>query len=284
MQRWLSLLLLCLLPFTVAAEEVGVPSLSSRVTDLTGTLTTEQRATLESKLQTLETEKGSQIAVLMVSTTKPEVIEQYSIRVVEQWKLGRKKIDDGALLLIAKDDHRLRIEVGYGLEGALPDAISKRIIDEDIAPHLKQGDFYGGIVAGITRIDAVIHGEQLPPPTTHRTSKNDSSGIENYLFFLIIFALITGGILRRVLGSFLGGLLNGGLIGLISMFLGIGIMFAIIFGIIAFFFTLINGGHGGGWGGGGFGGGGGFSGGGGGGGGFSGGGGGFGGGGASGDW
>ena len=126
MLRWLSLFLLCLLPFTATAEEIAVPALTARVTDLTNTLTAEQRTTLETKLQTLEAQKGSQIAVLMVPTTRPEEIEQYSIRVVEQWKLGRKKVDDGVLLLVAKDDRKLRIEVGYGLEGALPDAITKR--------------------------------------------------------------------------------------------------------------------------------------------------------------
>lgn len=278
MRRWLSFFLLCLLPFTqlqvaVAAEEVVVPALTARVTDLTGTLTAEQKSTLEARLQALETHKGSQLAVLLVPTTQPETIEQYSIRVVDQWKLGRKKVDDGVLLLIAKDDRKLRIEVGYGLEGALPDVIAKRIIAEDITPHFKQGDFYGGIVAGITRIDAVIQGEALPSPQ----QKNNGTSIESYLFFLVFFALISGSILRRLLGTFPGALVNGGLVGIVTMVLGGGILFAIIFGIVAFFFALIKGG--GGFGGGGFGGGGFSS-----GGGFSGGGGGFGGGGASGNW
>lgn len=282
MQRWRTFLLLCLLPLgqlpvTAAAEEVAVPALTAHVTDLTGTLTAEQRSTLEARLQALESQKGSQIAVLLVPTTQPESIEQYSIRVVEQWKLGRKKIDDGVLLLIAKADRKLRIEVGYGLEGVLPDVIAKRIIAEDITPHLKQGDFYGGIVAGITRIDAAIQGEDLPSP---QQRSNSGTGIENYLLFLVIFALISGAILRLIFGTLPGALINGGLVGIVTMLFGGGILFAIIFGIIAFFFALIKGG-GGGFGGGGFGGGGGFS---SGGGGFSGGGGSFGGGGASGSW
>ena len=198
---------------------------------------------------------------------------------MEQWKLGRKKIDDGVLLLIAKDDRKLRIEVGYGLEGALPDLIAKRIIDEDITPHFKQGDFYGGIVAGITRIDAVIQGEALPTP---KPPGNNNTSVESYLPFLIFFALISGAIFRRILGTFPGALVNGGIIGAATMLFGGGVIFAIIFGIVAFFFALIRGGGGGGFGGGGFGGGGGFS---SGGGGFSGGGGGgFGGGGSSGSW
>ena len=278
MRRWLILILLYLLPLSAAAGEVAVPALSAHVTDLTGTLTAEQRSTLEARLQALETQKGSQIAVLLVPTTQPETIEEYSIRVVDQWKLGRKKVDDGVLLLIAKTDRKLRIEVGYGLEGALPDAIAKRIIAEDISPHLKQGDFYGGIVAGVTRIDAVVQGEALPAP---QQTGNDSASIENYLPVLIFGALISGAILRRILGTLPGAVVNGGLIGLATMVLGGGVMLAIIFGIVAFFFALIKGGRSGGFGGGGFGGGGGFS---SGGGGFSGGGGGFGGGGASGDW
>lgn len=277
MPRWLTIFLLCLLPLSAVAEEVAIPALTSHVTDLTGTLTPEQRSTLEARLQALETQKGSQIAVLLVPTTQPETIEEYSIRVVDQWKLGRKKVDDGVLLLIAKTDRKLRIEVGYGLEGALPDAIAKRIIAEDITPHLKQGDFYGGIVAGVTRIDAVVQGEALPAP---RQTGNGSTSIENYLPFLIFGALIGGAILRRMLGTFPGAVVNGGLIGIATMVLGGGVIFAIIFGIVAFFFALIKGGRSGGFGGGGFGGGGGFS----SGGGFSGGGGGFGGGGASGDW
>lgn len=278
MQRCLSLLLLCLLPLTVTRAEIAVPALTARVTDLTGTLTVAQSAALEDKLHALETRQGSQIAVLMLPTTQPETIEEYSIRVVEQWKLGRKKIDDGVLLLIAKDDRKVRIEVGYGLEGALPDVIAKRIITQDITPHFKQGDFYGGIVAGITRIDAVLQGEALPPG---QPTGNNGTNIGNHLFFLIVVALFSGGVLRHVFGILPGGLLNGGLIGLLTLLLGGGMTFAILFGIVAFFLALINGGRGGGFGGGGFGRSGGFS---SSGGGFSGGGGGFGGGGASGGW
>jgi uncharacterized protein len=278
MRLCLAALLLSLLSFGAAAQEVAIPDLAAHVTDLTNTITPEQQSALEAKLRDLETQKGSQIAVLLVATTQPESIEQYSMRVVEQWKLGRKKVDDGALLLIAKSDRKLRIEVGYGLEGVLPDAIAKRIITEDIAPHLKQGDFYGGIVAGVSRMAATIQGEALPPPAGQA---NDGKDLESNYLFLIFAALITGAILGRVLGTFPGALVNGGLVGLATMWLGGGVIFAIVFGLIAFFFALIKGGNTGNWSSGGFGGGGGFS---SGGGGFSGGGGGFGGGGASGDW
>lgn len=278
-KTWGLILLFALLLTGTAQAEVAVPPLSARVTDLTGTLTAEQHAALESRLQAFEAQKGSQIAVLIVPTTQPEAIEQYSIRVVEQWKLGRKKVDDGVLLLVAKDDHKLRIEVGYGLEGVLPDVIAKRIIAEDITPHFKQGDFYGGIVAGVTRIIAVIQGEALPAP---QKNTSDGSSLDSYIPFLLFGALVGGTILRIVLGALPGALVNGGLIGFTSMLLGGGMAVALIFGVMAFIFTLAFGRGGGS---GGFGGGGGFSSGGGsGGGGFSGGGGGFGGGGASGNW
>ena len=132
--------------------------------DQTGTLAAGDIASLTQTLKDLETRKGSQIAVLIVPTTDGEAIEQYSLRVAEAWKIGRKKIDDGALLVIAKNDRRLRIEVGYGLEGALTDATTKRIIDEDITPKFKAGDFAGGVSAGVDRMVRVINGEKLPEP------------------------------------------------------------------------------------------------------------------------
>src|SRR6267142_1472778 len=147
-----------------AAADVAVPPLSGRVVDQTGTLTSGDIASLTQTLKDLETRKGSQIAVLIVPTTDQESIEQFSIRVAEAWKIGRKKVDDGALLVIAKNDRHLRIEVGYGLEGALTDVTTKRIIDEVITPKFKSGDFAGGISAGVDRIIRVIDGEKLPAP------------------------------------------------------------------------------------------------------------------------
>src|SRR5688572_5640501 len=141
----------------VAAEDLQpVPPLASRVTDLTGTLTSAERTSLESQLADFEARKGAQIAVLIVPTTKPEEIEQYSIRVVDAWKLGREKPDDGALLLVAMQDRTLRIEVGRGLEGALTDLAANRIIDEIITPRFREGDFAGGITAGAERMMAVV--------------------------------------------------------------------------------------------------------------------------------
>ena len=141
-----------------------MPPLKGRVTDLTGTLKPEQAASLEQLLRSFEARKGSQIAVLIVPTTAPETVEQYALRVGEQWKIGRKDVDDGAILVVAKDDRTLRIEVGYGLEGALNDATASRIIREVIVPRFREGDFFGGISAGVDRMIRVIDGEPLPAP------------------------------------------------------------------------------------------------------------------------
>lgn len=276
------LLLLLALP---AWAQLAVPPLTARVADLTGTLTREQTASLEQRLQSFEARKGSQVAVLMVPTTAPEAIEQYALRVAEQWKIGRKKVDDGAILVVAKDDRALRIEVGYGLEGALNDATANRIIREVIAPRFREGDFYGGINAGVDRMLRVIDGEPLPAPAS--PVPQVGGGIGQSLPILLIVAMVVGGLLRRMLGRTVGSITAGGAVGVVAWFLVGAVSIALLAGILAFVFTLIGGSAGrgirggfpGGFGGGGFGRGGGF-----GGGGFRGGGGGFGGGGASGRW
>jgi uncharacterized protein len=206
-----------------AAADVAVPPLTGRVVDLTGTLSSDEIATQSQRLKDLETRKGSQVAVLIVPTTQPETIEQYSIRVAETWKVGRKKIDDGALLVIAKNDHKLRIEVGYGLEGSLTDVTSRRIIDEDITPHFKSGDFAGGIAAGLTRIIGVIDGEPLPAPApeaSHGQDFGDWIGFFNPLnpFFIVGVAAV-GAILRGILGRLMGSAATGGVIGALAWYL-----------------------------------------------------------------
>ena len=274
-----------LLALGVAWAQVVVPPLTTRVTDLTGTLTREQQAGLERMLQEFEARKGSQIAVLLVPSTKPEAIEQFSIRVAEQWKIGRKNVDDGAILVVAKDDRTVRIEVGYGLEGVLTDIASSRIIREVIVPRFREGDFYGGINAGLDRMMRLIDGEPLPEPTRRSM---DEGGIGQALPVLLVVALIGGAILRAMLGRFLGAAATGGAVGFLAWMLAGALTIAFLAGLLAFFFTLAGGfggrggGYGGmglprtgGWGGGSWGGGGGFRG---------GGGGGFGGGGASGRW
>jgi uncharacterized protein len=223
-----------------AWAQVAVPPLTGRITDLTGTLTREQHAGLERMLQEFETRKGSQLAVLMVPTTAPEAIEQYALRVGEQWRIGRKKVDDGAILVIAKNDRALRIEVGYGLEGILNDATASRIIREVIVPRFREGDFYGGINAGLDRIMRLIDGEPLPEPA--RSSGPAPDGLMNVLPVLLILALVVGSILRAMLGRFLGAAATGGTVGFLAWMLVGTLAVAAIAGFAAFMFTLFGGG------------------------------------------
>ena len=295
-RRLLVVVALLLAPSAGAAQDlVPVPDLSARVTDLTGTLEGSQADALEAKLAALEDETGTQIAVLIVPTARPEAIEQYALRVVESWRLGREDVDDGALLLVALEDREVRIEVGYGLEGALTDATSNRIIDEAIIPHFRTGDMYGGLAAGVDRMIAVARGEELPPPPD-RQPTDGPTALVPFAFVAFVLVMVVGGILRAILGRVVGatatGALTGGVVFALSSLLGV----AALAGFGAFILSLVGGrkrgwtsrgrswgsgfggglGGGGGWfGGGGFGGGGG---------GFGGGGGGFGGGGASGSW
>jgi uncharacterized protein len=275
----------------LASADVSVPPLTGRVVDLTGTLSGGAVNRIETELADFEAKKGSQIAVLIVPSVQPEEIEQYGIRVAEQWKLGRKGIDDGAILLVAKDDRRVRIEVGYGLEGALSDAISNRIIDETITRHFKLGDYDAGVEEGVKQMISVADGESLPAPDRRWEHK---SGMGNLLPFGLVLVVVASGVLRAIFGRLFGSLATGGLAGgivwLISHLLTLGVGA----GVVAFLLAMLlgsgrgwsggsggwRGGFGGGIGGGSFGGGRGF----GGGGGFSGGGGSFGGGGASGSW
>lgn len=267
----------------VVGAQVPVPALTARVTDQTSTFTAEQKATLEQTLQSFETKKGTQLAVLIIPSTAPEPIEQYALRVAEQWKLGRKKTDDGAILVVAKNDRALRIEVGYGLEGALNDAVSKRIISEIITPRFQQSDFYGGITAGIGQIIRVVDGETLPPRKEERTP--GVVEVQRYAPVLFILLLGVGGVLRLMLGKLPGAIVTGGAVGVVAWLLVGALSIAFGAGLLALLFTLFSGGmvrrgiagHPRVYGSGGLGGG--FS-----GGGFSGGGGGFGGGGASGRW
>lgn len=276
-------LALALCWFELVGAQVAVPPLTGRVIDQTGTLNGGQKAALEQTLQSFEARKGSQIVILVVASTAPETIEQFSLRVAEHWRPGRKKIEDGAVLVVAKDDRALRIEVGYGLEGALNDATSKRIISETITPRFRQGDFYGGIAAGVDRIIRVIDGEPLPAPG--RQTSRAGTDLEEYMPIIFIVAIGIGGVLRAVLGRLPGALVTGGIVGVAAWLFFASVSIAALAGVIALFITLLGGGMGGGMGGrGGFGGLGGFGSGGTRGGGFSGGGGGFGGGGASGRW
>ena len=280
--RLVRLLLLMLLVSAGARAEVAVPPLTARVTDLTGTLSAQQRQSLEQELAAFERAKGSQIAVLMVPTTEEESIEQYSIRVVDQWQLGRKGVDDGILLLIAKNDRTVRLEVGYGLEGVIPDAIANRVVEEIIVPRFAEGDFYGGISAGLDRLRRLIDGEPLPPPQPRAVWPGGQG--QNPIFFVVIAFFVLSGFLRAIFGRLIGSAATAGIIGIMVWLLVGPLLMALLAGMFAFVIALAGGAGFGGRRGGFYTGGGGFGGGGFGGGGFGGGGGGFGGGGASGRW
>jgi len=264
-----------------ADDRQSIPDLHARVTDLTNTLDGTQKQTLESELAALEQRKGAQLAVLIVPTTAPEDIAQYSIRVFDAWKLGRKGIDDGALLIVAKNDHRVRIEVARGLEGAIPDAAAARIIREYITPKFRAGDFYGGIHDATGMLTKLIDGEQLPPPMTNED--HGDSSLPSTIFFALFAAIW----LRNFLGflpSAVRGISIGGIAGvgawLVTHALGLSLGLAAvgcIIGLLSGGGRFARGGGYGGWSGGG----GGWS---SGGGGFSGGGGMSAGGGASGSW
>lgn len=286
-----------------------VPALTARVIDQTATLDIQQRQALEAKLTAIETEKGSQVVVLMVPTTQPEDIAGYANRVANEWKIGRKAVGDGVLVIVAKDDRRMRIEVAKTLEGAIPDIMAARIIDNAMKPRFRQNDFAGGLNAAVDQLGALIRGEALPAVQQHPSGTFENSGDFDWGtlgIFLFFGVLVLGRVLRGVLGNKLGALATGAATGGIAFFVTATLWAAVAAGVVALIFTLVSSafvglptlgrGHGGrggfgggfpgGFGGGGWGGGhGGFGGGGGGGGGFSSGGGGdFGGGGASGDW
>jgi uncharacterized protein len=231
-------LLLCWACPTLAA--VAVPPLSGRVVDQTGTLRSDDVASLTQTLKNFEVRKGSQIAVLIVPTTDGEAIEQFSLRVAEAWKIGRKRVDDGALLVIAKNDRHLRIEVGYGIEGALTDATTKRIIDEDITPKFKAGDFSGGISAGVERMIKVIDGEKLPapaPPQWH--GPNPLDYIDPFNPFVLVLLFFGGAFLRSILGRLIGSIANGGIIGLLA-WLAVGSLAAsILAGVVIFAISML---------------------------------------------
>jgi uncharacterized protein len=238
-----SLLALLLCWAFAARADIAVPPLSGRVVDQTGTLSSGDIDSLTQTLKALELRKGSQVAVLIVPTTQPETIEQYSIRVAEAWKIGRRKIDDGALLVVAKNDHKLRIEVGYGLEGSLTDVTSRRIIDEVITPRFRSGDFSGGISAGVAHIIGVIDGETLPAPApeaSHGQDFGDWIGFFNPLnpFFILGVAAI-GAILRHTLGRLIGSAATGGAIGALAWYLlgstAIAAILGVIISVLTFF-------------------------------------------------
>lgn len=295
------LCVLALMSAWAAAQNVQpVPPLTARVIDQTGTLDAIQLAGLEEKLAAFEKAKGTQVAVLMVATTQPEDDASYANRVANAWKIGRKGVGDGLLVVVAKDDRKVRVEVAKSLEGAIPDLAAQRIIEEAMVPKFRSGDFAGGLHAGLDRLMARITGEALPAarPDSHaKQGARDGFDWVDLAVFLFFGVMVGGRVVRAIFGRTLGSLLTGAGAGAVALLVTSSLFIAAVAAFIALVYTLLAGGLGvglprrGGWGGGpwigggGFGGG--FGGGGswGGGGGFSSGGGGdFGGGGASGNW
>lgn len=299
--RWLASASIAVAAFIALAALLGpaaafaqdlqpVPALTARVIDQTGTLDANERRALEAKLAAFEAERGAQIVVLIVATTAPEDIAAYAYRVAAEWKIGRRDIGDGILMVVAKDDRRVRIEVARALEGAVPDLAAFHIIDRAITPAFRRGEFAAGIGAGLDALMARIRGENLPLPEPAVRGRGDAPSLEDLGAFLFVGVPIVGAVLVGMLGRKLGAFATGGVAGLLAQLLLGSLVLAIIAGVVAFIFVLVlgiggggRGGRGGGggfggpiiWGGGGRGGGGGFG---------SGGGGSFGGGGASGRW
>ncbi len=289
----MALLLAWMFAAGLAQAQQAVPALTGHVVDTTGTLAQAQRDALEARLTAFEQARGSQVVLLLVPSTQPEDIASFANRVANSWKIGRKEIGDGLLLIVAVQDRKLRIEVAKTLEGAIPDLAAKRIIDEAITPRFKQGDYAGGLDAGVTRLMALITGEALTEPAKAATGPSGEFDWMQLGIFMFIAVPVVGAVTKKILGNRLGAVATGGVAGVIAMVLTASLVVAGLAGLVALLFTLVqstpgkrgsgwqSGGHNAGWGhGGGFGGGGGGF-----GGGFgSGGGGDFGGGGASGDW
>jgi len=287
----ISLLALLWLPVAQAQQVQPVPALTARVIDRSATLDATQMQALEQKLASFEAERGSQIVVLLVSTTAPEDIAAYAYRVAEEWKIGRRDIGDGVLLVVAKNDRRVRVEVARALEGAVPDLAAYQIIDRLITPAFRNNDFAGGLDAGVDGLMARIRGEDLALPEPEGSAGGDGFAIEDLAAFLFIAVPVAGSFLSGIFGRKLGAAATGGLAGLVVKLLTGSLGLGLLAGVGALIFVIVLGiGVGGGrggpggfhrgggpviWGGGSRSGGGGFS---------SGGGGSFGGGGASGRW
>lgn len=237
----LSALALCGFVATASAQQglQPVPQLSARVTDLAAVLSAAEESALSTVLADFEARKGVQIAVLTVPSVKPEEIEQYSIRVVDSWRLGRSGVDDGALLIVAVEDRRVRIEVGRGLEGAITDLTAHRIIDEDILPAFRSGDYAAGIAGGVERLVAVADGEPLPPPQP--SWQRDGSAVGDLFGLLFIVVLASSILLSKVLGRLLGALSTGGLVGVIVWFASGAVLATVLAAIGAFVIALVAG-------------------------------------------
>ena len=229
-----------------AQSVLPVPALTARVIDQTGTLDAAQKKALEAKLSALEKAKGSQVVVLMVPTTAPEDIASYTQRVGDTWKIGRKDVGDGVLLLVAKDDRKMRIAPAKTLEGAVPDVLAARIIDETMKPLFRAGDFAGGINAAVDQLTGLINGETLPPPQWESSgggavadsSNSTGMGWQDLAIFLFFAVFIGGAIVRSMLGNKLGAVVMGSGAGIAAFVVTSSIAIAAVAGVLALVVTL----------------------------------------------
>ncbi|MEP6790098.1 MAG: TPM domain-containing protein [Ramlibacter sp.] len=229
--------------FAQAQDLLPVPPLSARVIDSTGTLDAIQIKGLDEKLAGFEKEKGTQIAFLIVPSTQPEDIASYANRVGNAWKIGRKGVGDGLLLVVAKNDRKVRIEVAKTLEGAIPDLAAKQIIDDAITPNFRKGDYAGGLQAAADQIIARIKGEPLPAPEVSQpTSKKSGDGFNwtDLAIFLFFAVPVGGSVLRRIMGNKLGALVTGGGVGVLALLITSSLAVAGIAGIAALLFSLFS--------------------------------------------
>jgi len=239
---WLAALWLIFAQASAAPLDGGVlpvPALTARVMDQTGTLDSAQRQRLEDKLAAFEASQGTQIVLLLVPTTQPEDVAAYANRVFNTWKPGRKGIGDGLLVVVAKQDRKIRIEVGRTLEGAIPDLAAKRIIDEVMTPAFRQGDFAGGLDQAADRLMALVRGEGLPAPSA-RASTGEVDWM-NLAVLLFIALPVLGAVTRRLLGHKLGTLVTGGLIGWVTFAVTASLLLAIGAGLLSTLFTFLAG-------------------------------------------
>jgi uncharacterized protein len=220
-----------------------IPALTAHVIDQTGTLDAIQRQGLEDKLMAFEKAKGTQVAIFIVATTQPEDIASFANRVGNTWKIGRKDVGDGVLLLVAKNDRKVRIEVAKTLEGAIPDLAAKHIIDEAITPNFRSGDYAGGLRAAADRIIARVSGEALPEPPQQPSQRISGPGFDwmDLVVFLFFGSFIVGGILRRVLGNKLGALITGSAVGVITLLVTASMLIAGVAAFVALLMSMMSG-------------------------------------------
>ena len=243
--RWASLLLaylwVLMAGLSMAQTLQPVPSLTARVIDKTGTLDAAQVQSLETKLAEFERLKGSQVVVLLVPSSQPEDIASFANRVFNTWKIGRAGVGDGLLIVVAKNDRTIRIEVSKTLEGAIPDLVAKRVITELMTPSFKRSDFYGGIDDATNQIMVLIQGEALPEPAASTRSSPAQNGFQwmDLVVFLFIAVPVGATIARRALGNKLGSFVTGGLVGLLAMVVTSSLLIAIAAGLVVMVFAFL---------------------------------------------